>query len=190
MLEWVWEAESMFFRALTPTAELRPLEPWQAEEFAAHLDRAREHIRPWVGPSFVTTDIEGARATLTRYAEGTARDGMRIFGIWDGGVLVGGVMFVEFSAAGGTAELGCWLEPSAEGRGLITAACRILLGWAFRERGIHRVEWHCRADNERSGKVAERLGMTLEGVMRETWRLGDVYYDKQLWALLASGADD
>src|SRR4051794_16639620 len=32
------------------TASLRPLEPHQAEEFAAHMDRAREHIRPWVGP--------------------------------------------------------------------------------------------------------------------------------------------
>jgi ribosomal-protein-serine acetyltransferase len=174
----------MFARTLTPTAELRPLEPWQAEEFAAHMDRAREHIRPWVGPSFVTTDVDGARATLTRYAEGTARDGMRIFGIWDDGELVGGVMFVQFSAAAGTCELGCWLQPGAEGRGLITTACRVLLDWAFTERGIHRAEWHCRADNERSGEVAKRLGMTLEGVMRETWRLGDAYHDKQLWALL------
>jgi RimJ/RimL family protein N-acetyltransferase len=66
--------------------------------------------------------VAGARATLTRYAENTARDGARIYGIWDGGVLVGGVMFVEFNAAAGTCELGCWLEPAAEGRGLLTRA--------------------------------------------------------------------
>src|SRR4051794_39567665 len=98
------------------TAAIRPLEPHQAEEFAAHMDRAREHIRPWVGPSFVTTDVDGARATLQKYADGAARDGIRIFGIWLDGVdgaptptLVGGVMFVEFSAAAGTCEIGCWL---------------------------------------------------------------------------------
>ena len=110
------------------TATLRPLEPHQAEEFAAHMDRAREHIRPWVGPSFVTTDLDGASATLQRYADATARDGNRIFGIWASSpvepvetipapTLVGGVMFVEFSAAAGTCEIGCWLEPAAEGRG-------------------------------------------------------------------------
>ena len=174
------------------TATLRPLEPWRAEEFAAHMDRAREHIRPWVGPSFVTDDVDGARATLQRYADATARDGHRIFGIWLDGLngataptLVGGVMFVEFSAAAGTCEIGCWLEPAAEGRGLITAACRMLLGYAFDERGLHRAEWRCRADNARSSAVAERLGMTLEGVLREAWKVGDTFYDKQVWSILA-----
>jgi len=193
------------------TATLSPLEPHQAEEFAAHLDRAREHIRPWVGPSFVTDTVDAARATLQRYAEATARDGNRIFGIWLDGLLgglldgpdgssdstgaadsgasgltlVGGVMFVEFSAAAGTCEIGCWLEPSAEGRGLITAACRMLLTYAFEERGLHRAEWRCRADNARSSAVAERLGMTLEGVLREAWKVGDTFYDKQVWSVLA-----
>ena len=176
----------MFATPLTASAELRPLEPWNATEFAAHMDRAREHIRPWVGPSFVTEGIAAARATLTRYAESTAHDGMRIFGIWDDGTLVGGVMFVEFSAASGTAELGCWLEPDAEGRGLITAACRVLVDWAFRERRIHRVEWRCRSDNDRSANVARRLGMTFEGVLHEAWKVGDVFYDKQVWALLST----
>ncbi|NED05563.1 RimJ/RimL family protein N-acetyltransferase, partial [Streptomyces sp. SID6648] len=58
----------MFSVPLGGSARLGPLEVWQAEEFAAHLDRAREHIRPWVGPAFVTDDVDGARATLERYA--------------------------------------------------------------------------------------------------------------------------
>jgi ribosomal-protein-serine acetyltransferase len=150
------------------------------------MDRAREHIRPWVGPSFVTEGLPAARATLARYAEQAARDGNRIFGIWDDGVLVGGAMFVEFNATTGNCELGCWLEPAAEGRGLVTAACSALLDWAFDVRDMHRAEWQCRADNARSAAVAERLGMTLEGVRREAWRVGDVFHDKQVWAVLES----
>jgi RimJ/RimL family protein N-acetyltransferase len=184
---------TLFTAQLTPDATLSPLEPWQAEEFAAHMNRAREHIRPWVGPSFVTTDVDGARATLQRYADATARDGNRIFGIWLNGAagptLVGGVMFVEFSAAAGTCEIGCWLEPSAEGHGLITAACRMLLTYAFDERNLHRAEWRCRADNARSSAVAARLGMTLEGVLREAWKVGDTFHDKQVWAVLTQEWD-
>jgi RimJ/RimL family protein N-acetyltransferase len=175
----------MFSRTLTPTAELRPLEIWNADEFAAHMDRAREHIRPWVGASFVSEDVAGARATLGRYADRTAEDGNRIFGIWDDGILVGGVMFVEFSTAMGVCEIGCWLEPSAEGRGLVSAACRVLLEWVFDTRRMHRAEWRCRADNARSADVARRLGMTLEGVLREAWKVAETFRDKQVWSLLA-----
>lgn len=167
-------------------AELRPLEVWHAAEFAAHMDRAREHIRPWVGASFVTTDEAGARATLSRYAAAQAADGARLYGIWDAGVLVGGVMFVAFDTRGGWCEIGCWLEPAAEGRGLITAAASALVDWAFEVRGLHRVEWRCRADNVRSSAVARRLGMTREGVLREMWHYDGRFYDKEIWALLAT----
>lgn len=175
----------MFSLPLRDDARLAPLETWHAEEFAAHLDRAREHIRPWVGQGFVTDDLAGARATLRRYADRQAADGARLYGIWLDGTLVGGVMFVDFNAAWGSCEIGCWLEPAAEGQGLITQACDYLLNWAFDSRGVHRAEWHCRADNERSSAVAERLGMTLEGVRREAWPYAGTRHDKQIWAILA-----
>ena len=180
------ETGLMFSQELSPTAQLRTLEPWQAEEFAEHLDRAGEHIRPWVSAAFVTHGVEDARATLERYADRAAHDSGRLYGIWDSGVLVGGVMFVHFDTTSGICEIGCWLEPGAQGRGLITAACKVLLDWAFTVRGMHRAEWYCRADNERSAAVAARLGMTFEGVMREATKVDGVYYGKQLWALLSS----
>ncbi|MEV5547410.1 GNAT family protein [Streptomyces sp. NPDC052309] len=175
----------MFSLPLHGDAHLGPLEVRHAEEFADHLDRAREHIRPWVGAAFVTDDLAGARATLQRYAERQAADGARLYGIWWDGVLVGGVMFTDFNAVVGSCEAGCWLEPAAEGHGLVTQACRVLLDWAFTSRGLHRAEWHCRADNDRSSAVAKRLGMRLEGVRREAWPYEGVRYDKQLWAVLA-----
>ncbi|MFD0369071.1 GNAT family N-acetyltransferase [Streptomyces sp. NPDC059071] len=175
----------MFALPLRDNAELRPLEAWHAEEFADHLDRAREHIRPWVGQAFVTDDVEGARGTLVRYGERRAADGGRLYGIWLDGTLIGGVMFTAFDAAGGSCELGCWLEPAGEGHGLVTQACAVLLDWALVERGLHRAEWHCRADNARSSAVAERLGMTLEGTRRESWPYGGARHDKQLWGILA-----
>ncbi|WP_380172020.1 GNAT family N-acetyltransferase [Kineococcus sp. DHX-1] len=176
----------MFAVDLGDGAQLRPLEVRHAEEFAAHLDQAREHVRPWVGASFLAEGVEGARATLSRYAASQAEDGGRLVGLWLDGRLVGGVMYVTFSAAAGTCELGCWLEPAGEGRGLVTRAARVLLEHAFDDRGLHRAEWRCRADNVRSAAVARRLGMTLEGTLREAWRNGGAWHDKQVWGVLAT----
>lgn len=170
---------------LDNVALLEPLEVWQAAELAEHLDRAREHIAPWVGATFLTDSVEGARGTLLRYAESAARDGARLYGIRVDGVLRGGVMFTAFDAASGVCELGCWLEPVAEGRGLVTAACRALLDWAFATRGMSRAEWRCRVDNDRSAAVARRLGMRREGVLRRAWPHDGVRHDKALWAVLA-----
>ncbi|MEV4759412.1 GNAT family protein [Micromonospora sp. NPDC049559] len=175
----------MFVIDLGDGAELRPLEPWQAEEFLAHMDRARATVDPWIPWASRSTDLDSARATLQRYADLAARDAGRLYGIWLDGMLVGGTMFVSFDATYGVCEIGCWLEPAGRGRGLITRAATHLVDWAVRVRGIHRVEWHCRTDNTASGNVARRLGMRLDGVLREEFLHQGVRYDTEVWSLLA-----
>jgi RimJ/RimL family protein N-acetyltransferase len=166
-------------------AELRPLEPWQAGEFLAHLDRARAAVDPWVPWASRSTDLDSARATLQRYADLAAHDTGRLYGIWLDGRLVGGTMFVAFDAAAGTCEIGCWLEPAGQGRGLVTRAVGHLVDWAVRVRGVHRVEWLTRPDNSASRNVARRLGMQLDGVRREEFLYRGVRHDTEVWSLLA-----
>jgi ribosomal-protein-serine acetyltransferase len=178
----------MFTVPLTGGAELRPLEPWQAAEFLAHMDRARATVDPWIPWAGVSTDLDTARATLQRYADLAARDAGRLFGIWLDGTLVGGTMFVAFDAAAGTCEIGCWLEPAGQGKGLITTAVRLLVDWAVHTRGIHRVEWRCRPDNTASSAVARRLGMRRDGVLREVAPYRGVRHDLEIWSLLAGEA--
>jgi ribosomal-protein-serine acetyltransferase len=166
-------------------AELRPLEPWQAEEFLAHVDRARAAVDPWIPWASRSTDLESARATLRGYADRQAADAGRLYGIWLDGTLVGGTMFVHFDAAAGTCEIGCWLEPAGQGRGLVTRAVRHLVDWAVRARDIHRVIWRVRPDNTASRNVAQRLGMSRDGVLRGEFLYNGVRHDTEVWSLLA-----
>ncbi|WP_327354125.1 GNAT family N-acetyltransferase [Streptomyces sp. NBC_01304] len=181
----------MFAISLGDGAELRPLEPWQAEEFLAHMDRGREFIGQYVGLPDVTADLDSARKWLQVYADKTAADAGRLYGIWLDGTLVGGVLFRVFDAAAGTCEAGCWLEPAAAGRGLVTRAVRVIIDWAIRERGMHRVEWHVASENTPSIKVAKRLGMSCDGVLRENDLYRGVRQDTEIWSVLAPdwGAD-
>jgi ribosomal-protein-serine acetyltransferase len=166
-------------------AQLRPLEPWQAEEFLAHIDRARGLVDPWIPFAAFATDLDSARALLQRYADKQAADAGRLYGIWLDGTLLGGVLFRIFEAESGNCEVGCWLEPAGEGRGLVTRAMRELIDWAVDERGMHRVEWHASSANRRSVAVAERLGMTRDGVLRESFLYRGVRHDSEIWAVLA-----
>ncbi|MEU4729400.1 GNAT family protein [Streptomyces sp. NPDC023588] len=175
----------MFSIPLTDDAQLFPLEARHAEEFFAHIERGRAFIGQYVPFPDRSPDVESARALLATYAVKAGEDGARFFGIRLDGTLVGGVLFPVFNAATGNCEIGCWLEPAAAGRGLVTKACRVLIDYAFGERGMHRVEWHAASANKKSLAVAERLGMTREGVLRQNHLHRGVRQDTEVWSILA-----
>ncbi len=166
-------------------AELRPLEPWQAEEFFAHMERGRDFIGQHIGFADAAKDLESARELLQRYADKAATDTGRIFGIWLDEVLVGGVLFRVMDVPQGRAEVGCWLEPAAVGKGLVTRAAKVLVDHAIRERGLHRVEWHVSSANAPSIAVARRLGMSRDGVLRSYSLHRGVRQDVEVWSVLA-----
>ncbi|MER7760919.1 GNAT family protein [Streptomyces sp. NPDC097619] len=175
----------MFSIELDEGVRLFALEPHHAQEFHAHIDRGREFIGRHVGFPDRATDTASARRLLEDFARRAAADTGRMYGIRADGVLVGGVLFPSFDARNGTCEIGCWVEPAAAGRGLVTRACRVLIDWAFHERGMRRVEWHADSANEKSLAVAARLGMTREGVLRENYLHRGQVQDTEIWSVLA-----
>lgn len=176
----------MFAHRLADDAELRPLEPWQAAEFAAHVVRISDDIAAYIPWGRTIVDEATARAYLDSYAEKQARDAGRIYGIWVDGVLQGGTLFRTFDAAMGVCEAGVWLAAEARGRGLITTAVRHMIDWAFGARGMTRVEWLCDPRNTASSAVARRLGMTCEGVLRQAFVMDGTRRDVEVWAVLAA----
>ena len=103
----------VFVQTLGDGAELRPLEPWQAEEFASHVDRVRDNLLPWIPFASRIYDVEGARELLQRFADLQANDEGRFYGIWVDGVLSGGALFRTFDPQSGVCEVGVWLAPGA-----------------------------------------------------------------------------
>ena len=180
----------MLGRPIADGAELRALEPWRAAEFAAHVDRARHHLAPWLPWATRIVDEESARAFLQSYADRQARDTGRIVGIWLHDTLVGGLLFRVFDSQTGTCEIGVWLEPDAQGRGLITRAAQLAVDWAINARGMVRVEWRTVPANTRSIAAAKRLGMRLDGVLRQAFPHQGRHHDVQVWSRLATDPVD
>ncbi|MFW6694863.1 GNAT family N-acetyltransferase [Streptomyces sp. MAR4 CNX-425] len=165
-------------------AELTTMEPWQAAELAAFTDRHRAHLEPWLPWTYVVHDEASARRFLQKYADSQARDAGRIFAIRLDGELVGNMIYRLFDTEQGSCELGAWLAPEAQGRGLVTRAAGRMIDWAVDVRGLSRVEWLVNPANKASIAVARRLGMTHEGTMRSLFEMAGERHDMELWALL------
>lgn len=78
-------------------------------------------------------------------------------------------------------EIGIALLPEHRGRGLGTAAQRLLVDYLFEFTTVHRLEAGTDAGNVAEQKALERIGFAREGVLREvafregTWRDCVVY---------------
>ncbi|MDI6100426.1 GNAT family protein [Actinoplanes sp. NEAU-A12] len=156
---------------------------------AYHALLAANHARLAVwSPASEKPTPETTRAALER--SGSAwLDGTRLplaIGVrTDSGHRLVGAMNLTIDKAEGSAEVGFWIDAAAEGRGLVTRALHAVLGHGFGDLGLHRVEMRTLTTNDRSRRLAERLGFTLEGVLRRAIRFPDGYRDVAVYAVLA-----
>ena len=82
--------------------------------------------------------------------------------------------------------IGYWLGKEYQGKGLITESCRLLINYAFDEYNLNRVEIRCATGNSKSCAIPERIGLTMEGVIRDGEWLYDHFVDLYLYSMLAS----
>ena len=102
----------------------------------------------------------------------------------DPGRHVGNVSLWTVSKLGKIAEIGYWVRSDETSRGICTEAVDRLLVEAFGSMGYHKVVLRIAVGNEASDRVAEKLGFTKEGVLREELLIRGNWVDHSLWSLL------
>lgn len=63
-------------------------------------------------------------------------------------------------------EIGYWIDKRQSGKGYITESTQALTEFAFRELHAKRVEIRCDSKNSKSRAIPEKLGFTLEGILK------------------------
>jgi len=74
--------------------------------------------------------------------------------------------FAIIDRAAGWAEIGYWVDFQHEGKGYVSAGVREIERLCFTDLRLERVRITNDAANTRSRAIPERLGYTLEGVLR------------------------
>lgn len=82
-------------------------------------------------------------------------------------------------------EIGFFLHPAFQGRGLMAEALTALLAYCFEQLAMERIEVTTSPDNSAAIRLIERLGFRFEGgPMRHRQRVGNVFRDLSMYALL------
>ena len=151
-----------------------------AEGMFALVDANRDRLRPWMIWEPATTSTEDTRTFIQRCLDSTDYEGN---GLWQDGELIGGMGF-DIDTTANSGEIGYWIAGGHEGRGIVTRGCVRFFDFAFDELGLHRMELQAAVTNTRSRAVAERLGMTEEGLARDGIQVAAGYLDSVLYGIL------
>jgi RimJ/RimL family protein N-acetyltransferase len=81
-------------------------------------------------------------------------------------------------------EIGYELAPQHWGQGYASEAARRVVAHGFGPMGLHRIAADCVAENTASAHVMEKLGMRLEGRLREAEFFKGRWWDTLLYAML------
>jgi ribosomal-protein-serine acetyltransferase len=162
-----------------------------AKRDAGPLDEAiRESLAdlnqwlPWARLDYTTADTTAfIRESVQAWKEERAWD-YSIRMPDDPGRHMGNISFWTVSKLGKIAEVGYWVRSSATSRGICTEAVELLLGEVFESLGYHKIVLRIAVGNDASDRVAEKLGFTREGVLREELLIRGNWVDHTLWSLL------
>lgn len=164
--------------------EVRLLHADDADSLYDVTIRNRESLASWMSWMDRVIDVSDTYAFL-RAAEREAYEHSAFkAGIWRQGTLIGCIDLHQIDWLNGNARIGYWLDKEHTGHGIMTRAVRLLVEYAFEALDLHRIEIHVATDNHRSRRIPERLGFTMEGVLRQVQRLRGEYCDHALYALL------
>jgi [ribosomal protein S5]-alanine N-acetyltransferase len=101
-----------------------------------------------------------------------------------GGQLIGNCGIRLQTAGAHEADIGYELAPDHWERGYATEAARAIVQFGFAELKVHRIWAWCIADNTASARVLEKLGLKLEGRLREKEYFKGRWWDTLLYGIL------
>lgn len=147
---------------------LRPPRPGDGAVINAAVLESINELRPWM-PWAANTPTDDDSETWCRNAHAKfvtrAELPMTLY-LKESGTFVGGSGLHRIEWKVPRFEIGYWVRTSLAGKGYISEAVETLTNFAFESLSARRVEIRMDDRNDRSWRVAERLGFQLEGILR------------------------
>src|SRR5436305_1007932 len=143
-----------------------------------------EVMRYW--STLPMTDQREARELLEHVHESFRRQTLWQWGVArrDDDLVIGTCTLLHFEADNRRGEIGYALGREHWGQGYMGEALEALLGFAFGELDLHRLEADVDPRNSSSIRSLERLGFQREGYLRERWLVGGEAQDALFFGLL------
>jgi ribosomal-protein-alanine N-acetyltransferase len=145
------------------------LRPWRLEDVPRVTEACQDpEIPRWTAVIPQPYTQEDARSWIEQTIRDWDRHAEAAFAIThaETGEVLGAIGLNLQRHFGLQSSIGYWVAKEARGRGVATAALRLVARWALEDLGLPRVQLVTDPENEASRRVAEKAGFLQEGLLR------------------------
>lgn len=171
-----------------PRVVLRPPLRRDAPAWTSLRRQSADFLKPWepAWPNDALTPSAFHRRRLQLLADWRARTGYGFLVFRRGdGALVGGITLSNVRrGVASTGSLGYWTGAPFARQGFMTEAVGCVLGFAFGQLGLHRVEAACLERNTASSGLLVKCGFAREGLARGYLKIDGRWQDHVTFAIL------
>ncbi len=174
----------MFSYQIDENLKLTLSQPQHAEEITAVVRENLEQLKPWMPWATDDYSIDSARDFIKRNLKEFAENGSFSTSIILDEKFSGAVGFHNLDLTNKSANIGYWLAKEAQGKGIMTRCCRVLIDYLFDDLELNRIQINCNIENTKSRAIPERLDFTLEGIHRQVEFHNNHFGDWAVYAML------
>jgi len=147
---------------------LRTYEVADAQELFDAVNHSRKHLNPWLEWVSKTTKPEHSLQFIQLSIHQLNTQEALALGIFENDKIIGGIGMHQWDQETKRAQVGYWLCPEYEGKGIISRSMIKFVEFLFDKIGLNKIEIHFLQSNKRSAKVAARMGFKVEGIIRQS----------------------
>ena len=146
--------------------ELKELQISDAPEMFQTIDNERASLRTSLPFVDFTTELEDSERFIESILSVPVENREFVFVIREHGQFAGIIGFRGSDLYNRKTEIGYWLDPNFQKKGIMTRSVIELLKYAFDELNMNRVQIRCAVENFPSRAIPEKLGFMFEGIER------------------------
>jgi [ribosomal protein S5]-alanine N-acetyltransferase len=161
-----------------PQVYLRPVNRRDRAEFLALMQQSRDLHEPWIQPPLSSLSFHNYLARTQR----EDHEGLLICQRSDDAIV--GVININNIIRGSflSASLGYYVGEPFAGRGYMREGLQLVLRYAFRDLGLHRLEANIQPDNGPSIALVKSCGFVCEGLSPRFLFIDGQWRDHERWS--------
>lgn len=166
----------------------RPYEFGEEGVLHAAIHESLSELGPWMSWATANYTQELAQKYIAVTRAQWSGGEQYLFGIFDAktGEFIGGCGLSHIHPVYRFCNLGYWVRTSKHGNGYAGRAARLIARFAFEKIKLIRAEIVIAAGNQRSKRVAEKIGAHYEGMLLNRMVVGREIHDAHMFSLLPS----